>query len=165
MNKKSGIGKLIFAIVLIIGILVLFACAFINQYAKYGKNLLPELASNIKYVFLAVAVLIPVFLILFITSSFTGLRGPDISDASLLGVDFSDEVHEKAKLKSVEFSDREEIIMKSADEVEENADAAMGVHSVSKSVTKSEGGDEEVNEGGSRFYMLTEIDKQYEDYT
>ncbi|MDE7296747.1 MAG: AAA family ATPase, partial [Clostridia bacterium] len=164
MNKKSGIGKLIFAIVLIIGILVLFACAFITQYAKYGKHLLPEVASNIKYVFLAIAVLLPVFLILFIASSFTGLRGPDISDASLLGVDFSDEVHEKAKLKSVEFSDRQEIIMKSADEAKVNADAAMGVRSTGRSVSKSEG-DEEVNEGGSRFYMLTEIDKQYEDYT
>ncbi len=161
MNKKNGIGKLIFAIVLIVCTLVLFACAFINQYAKYGKNLLPALTGNMKYVFLAVAVLIPIFLILFVVSSFTALRGPDISDASLLGVDFSDEVHEKQKLKSVEFSDREEIIMKSADEVQENAGSTVA--KASKSAGKS--GEEEVNEGGSRFYMLTEIDKQYEDYT
>ncbi|MDE7296528.1 MAG: AAA family ATPase [Clostridia bacterium] len=37
-------------------------------------------------------------------------------------------------------------------------------YSTGRNVSKSEG-DEEVNEGGSRFYMLTEIDKQYEDYT
>ncbi len=39
---------------------------------------------------------------------------------------------------------------------------AAGVKAAARSADKSE---EEVNEGGSRFYMLTEIDKQYEDYT
>ena len=40
---------------------------------------------------------------------------------------------------------------------------AAGVKAAARSAGKS--GEEEVNEDGSRFYMLTEIDKQYEDYT
>jgi len=40
---------------------------------------------------------------------------------------------------------------------------AAGVKAAARSAGKS--GEEEGNEDGSRFYMLTEIDKQYEDYT
>lgn len=43
------------------------------------------------------------------------------------------------------------------------AAGAAGVKAAARSAGKS--GEEEGNEDGSRFYMLTEIDKQYEDYT
>ena len=129
---------------LVLCIFALFVCAFIVQYQKYGSKLIPALGSNIKYLFIAFAALLPVILVCLVAASAFGLDKNSLVTPEYLEVDFENK--DKKILKSVE---RQPQIIQ-----------PVAAAAPAPATEKEE--EEKAEEGGSRFYMLTEIDKEYE---
>ena len=141
-KKPSGIGKILAVGLLAAGVFALFICAFLKQYAKYGNKLVPELSSPLKFLFIGLAIFLPLLLLFLLYAVSSGTHKTDMITPEYFGIDFSED---KKKLKSVE---RPAPVL------------PQGVPIAMNAVEKAE----EEEETGSRFYMLTEIDKQYEHY-
>ncbi|MDE6667070.1 MAG: hypothetical protein K2K38_01830, partial [Clostridia bacterium] len=153
-NGNNKIAKQIALIVLIIGVFVLFVFALLRQYQIYSGKF-PAISSGIKYLYIALVVMLPVLLILLIRASFSKRDNTDLITPDYFDVDFKKLEKEKKALQSFD-------VPKSAIvEVPVNNYAPARAVSAPAPAEETEAA-EEVNEGGSRFYMLTEIDKEYE---
>ena len=149
--KKNGGGKfniwLVLLIVFIVGIFALFAAALITQYAVYGGKF-PSVGAEIKYVFIAFIIALPLLLVFLIVSAFSKKNDCSLVTPQYFGVDFEKEVQNKPKLKD----------MGGSIPVATTTSAPIITSALNKNKEEKEEG------SGSRFYMLTEIDKEYESY-
>ncbi|MDE6557851.1 MAG: AAA family ATPase, partial [Clostridia bacterium] len=150
-NDNNGYLKLVVLIILIIGLFALLAAAVI-VYFTAGAGRIPVMSSNLKYMFIAFLVLLPLLLFFLILAIFTA---PKIrANPDYFGVDFKKNEAERPKLENLD----------NYNEGEENAVPSAVRYAAAGTATKQTGPDEEVNTDGSRFYMLTEIDREYESY-
>ncbi|MDE5896796.1 MAG: AAA family ATPase [Clostridia bacterium] len=147
-KKPNGIAGVLLAGLLAAGVFVLCVFAFFRQYARYGNKLVPELASSLKFVFIGLLVLLPIVLFFLLRAVSSHLDDTDLITPDYFGVDFSEE--EKKKLRSVERPAYQPL-------------AAVQPILSAPQESEDEAGNEEES-GGSRFYMLTEIDTAYENY-
>ncbi len=145
----KGIFKIIMLIILIVGIFALFVGALIRQYAVYGGSF-PVPSSDLKYLFIGLIIILPLLLILFIKFLFGKRNNTDLVTPDYFGVNFEKMQSGKKPLRSVD-----------APKMPVKGRAA--VTSAPRQKELEEGSEEK--ETGSRFYMLTEIDKEYEEYT
>ena len=144
--------KIAFTVILVGGLFTLLIFALLKQFESYGgSGFIPRLETGMKFVFLGLALLLPVILTIILVAQCTGNHKNDMVTLEYLDVDFKEE---KKKLIS-----REDVNF--AGEGQFAKPVAAG-----KSITASNGisAEEESVEEGSRFYMLTEIDKYYEGY-
>ena len=145
--KKNGGGKfniwLVLLIVFIVGVFALFVAALITQYAVYGGKF-PSVGAEIKYVFIAFIIALPLLLVFLIVSAFSKKNDCSLVTPQYFGVDFEKEVQNKPKLKDM------------------GGSIPVATPTITSALNKNK---EEKEEGsGSRFYMLTEIDREYESY-
>ncbi len=166
-GTKSLIGKVVFAITLVTVLFALIFCAVIKQYNKYGNKNFELFRSDIKYFVVGFALLLIIMLFFFVCMAYAASNGTELATPEYFGVDFEKDAKEKEKLKSVEASDKVETALAAVNsktsEFEENGEPA----SVSVSATERAKTSENAlsSAEGSRFYMLTEIDKAYEKYS
>ncbi|MDE7379839.1 MAG: AAA family ATPase, partial [Clostridia bacterium] len=160
-NNSNGNGnlKLLILIILIIGLFVLLA---VSAYVYFGVNggVLPIISSELKYLFLAFIVLLPILLLFLILATVNSRRlfvRPDY-----FGVDFKKMDREREKLQNLDNYNPGEGNYTPRAGIQTPATAARPVPS-GQEIAKGKP-DEEVNVDGSRFYMLTQIDKEYETY-
>lgn len=146
-RKKSKKLKIFVTVTAILCLAALFVCALIVQYDKYGVKLLPSVPSWFGYICLAFVIFLPAVIILLALTACFGLDKKKLVTFDYLGVDF--ENREKEKLKSVDPDLNANYALPAA------YPAPLGT------AEKTEDG-EEAKGNGSRFYMLTEIDKEYE---
>ena len=166
MKKRDRlilIIKILVAVSLTAGLFTLIIFALLKQFEVYGgSGFLPKLSSGLKFLFLGLAAALPVILIAILFVHSSGNRKNDMVTVEYLDIDFKEE---KKTLKSVE-----EVNFAGESQFRHLPEGARkpiisGGASFSSPVSASEreeGKGEE--EGGSRFYMLTEIDKSYERY-
>ena len=172
-NKKekqpNSHGKLIGTIVAVSVFFVLLLSALIYQFESYGGRNFSLFHSDAKYLFVALLLLLIVLLVLFVFLAYARDDSADLATPEYFGVDFEKQTAEKEKLKSVEDSDRVAAALESAQQllqIDEDgrpaaADPTGSFAPLSRTAEASAGEEES---GGSRFYMLTEIDKAYEHY-
>jgi len=149
-NGNNKIAKLIVLIILIIGVFALFVFALLRQYKIYSGNF-PGISSDIKYLYIALLVLLPVLLILLIRVTFSKRGNCDLITPQYFDVDFKKLEGEKKGLRSHDAPKLANV-------------GYPNYYNAPARVSEDTEAEEEVNEGGSRFYMLTEIDKEYENY-
>ncbi len=151
-SGKNKIAKTIALIILIVGVFALLVFALLRQYGVYDGNF-PALSSGIKYLFLAFLLLLPVLLIILIILTFTKRSNTDLITPLYFDVDFKKSEGEKQPLRSF---DAPALANVNTVTVYNNAPAAPARGETEEAA--------EENDGGSRFYMLTEIDKEYAKY-
>ena len=161
-DKLFLILKIAITVLFVVGLFALLICALIKQFDAYGgSGFLPQLKNAYKYLFLALAVILPVILVIILIIHSTGNHKNDMVTFDYLDVDFRDE---KKKLKS-----REDINYAGESQYRSRPDKfnktiISGGSTALKVGAPVKDGDSEETEEGSRFYMLTEIDKEYERY-
>ena len=144
------------------GFFALLFYTLISQYRVNGGRDFVLLHSRGKYIVWGLAMALFTLTVLFIALACTrGGRSPYITPA-FFGVDFEKDEKHKEKLRSVEPSDRIEAALAS---VQAKTDEAATATVSERGEHTREAGADEADEGGSRFYMLTEIDRAYEHYT
>ncbi|MDE6505593.1 MAG: AAA family ATPase [Clostridia bacterium] len=152
--KRNGGGKfniaLVLLIIFIVGVFALFVAALITQYAVYGGKF-PSIGAEIKYVFIAFIIALPVLLVFLLIAAFSKKRDCSLVTPQYFGVDFEKEVQNKPKLKDMCGATVKPDVLQSF------ARVGADLSEASQQLKESE-------ENGSRFYMLTEIDKEYETY-
>ncbi|MDE6398096.1 MAG: hypothetical protein K2L51_02135, partial [Clostridiales bacterium] len=141
------------------GFFALFFYTLVSQYRINGGRDFALLHSRGKYIVWGLAMALFTLTVLFIALACTrGERSPYISP-EFFGVDFEKEEKHKAKLKSVEPSDRIAAALEAAQaktDAEQNvavANASGSGYAERAHKREIESGEEEEN--GSRFYMLT----------
>ena len=162
-NSGNGISlRLLILIILIIGLFVLLGAAVLAFVAS-GKRL-PLMSSNLKYLFLALIILLPLLLLFLILA--TVCRGRLKVKPDYFGVDFRKMDKERPKLENIDNYNPGETKARVP-----NAGAFAVSPSAQQAIAQPSGQevangkpDSEVNTDGSRFYMLTQIDKEYESY-
>lgn len=160
-NDNHGQLKLLLLIILIIGLFALLLLSAILYFSVDGGRV-PVVSSNLKYMFLVFIILLPLLIFLLILATVSNARAnlkPDY-----FGVDFKKMDRERPKLENIDNYNAGEAKMSARNfPVRTAMQQATAV-----STTAAQGGgkaeNEEVNVDGSRFYMLTEIDKEYENY-
>ncbi|MDE7439602.1 MAG: AAA family ATPase [Clostridia bacterium] len=168
MKKRDRfilIIKILVTILLVVGLFTLLICALLKQFASYGgSDFLPKLETGLKFLFLGLALILPIILITILIITSTGNHKNDMVTFEYLDVDFREE---RRKLKSREdINYVGEAQFRKHPELAPKTLIAGGTPTRATSVavgaqSETEEGEEE---GGSRFYMLTEIDKYYEKY-
>ena len=159
-NKNSN-AKLI---LLIIGIIIVFALFVAALYVQYGifDGHFPALDSDIKYLFLAFIILLPVILVVLIRYAIRDVY----YTADVFEVDFDELDNEKNAVLDAALNDVESDVQLTDEQYAaiKSGKAVSHIHYVTtgnKDHLEKEG---EVSDGVSRFYMLTQIDKEYEHY-
>ncbi|MDE7087497.1 MAG: hypothetical protein K2O67_04815, partial [Clostridia bacterium] len=146
-ERDNGNAKLLILIILIVGLFVLLGAAVITYFAIHGGDV-PILSSNLKYLFFAFIVLLPLLILFLILASFA--RPKSLMKPEDLGVDFKKIDRERPKLENLD---------------NYNAGEANNYTPVPVTHGAAHGEvNEDINTDGSRFYMLTQIDKEYESY-
>ena len=154
--------KIAITILLVVGLFTLLLFALLKQFDSYGGNgFIPKLQTGLKFLFLSLAAILPLILTVIIVASFTGNHKSDMVTLKYLDIDFSDE---KKKLVS-----REDVNYAGDLQFKKIPDSAIkkviAGGAGSAAPVKDGSSDASEEEEGSRFYMLTEIDKYYEHYT
>ena len=156
--------KIAITVAFVVGLFTLLIFALLKQFNIYGgSGFLPKLQTSLKFLFLGLAVMLPIILTFILIVSFTGKHRNDMVTIEYLDIDFRDE---KKKLVS-----REDINYAGESQFRKRPDNAKTIVAGGTATSHYAGGsgsvasEEEGEEGGSRFYMLTEIDKYYERYT
>ncbi len=145
--------KIAFTVMLVGGLFTLLIFALLKQFESYGgSGFIPRLETGMKFVFLGLALLLPVILTIILVAQCTGNHKNDMVTLEYLDVDFKEE---KKKLVS-----REDINFAGEGQFAKPVASAKTVIAPNGAMSE-----EEREEEGSRFYMLTEIDKYYERYT
>ena len=156
MNKKNdgkkGNSGFIVLIILIVITAALLITALVLQRNESG-SILPAIDSDFQYAFIAFLAALPLLLILLLVVSRRKRGKASSMTPRYFDVDFN-------KL------DAERERMRNFDKVPEELEGvALSRPPLAGNKPESANGEtEEVNEGGSRFYMLTQIDKEYEHY-
>ena len=158
-NNGNGNLKLVILIILIIGLFALLGASAYLYFAVKG-GALPIMSSDLKYLFLAFIVLLPLLLLFLILATVKNARL--IIKPDYFGVDFKKMDRERRKLENLDNYNPGE--SKYTPVVRAQA-ASTQVRSTptGQEIAKGKPNDE-VNVDGSRFYMLTQIDKEYESY-
>ncbi len=144
--------KIAFTVMLVGGLFTLLIFALLKQFESYGgSGFIPRLETGMKFVFLGLALLLPVILTIILVAQCTGNHKNDMVTLEYLDVDFKEEKKKLASREDINFA----------------GEGQFAKHASAKTVIASNGAtsEEESEEEGSRFYMLTEIDKYYERYT
>ncbi len=166
-GTKNLITKILIAIVFVTVLFALIFFALIKQYDKYGNKNFELFRSDIKYFVVGFALLLIIMLFFFVCMAYTASNGTALATPEYFEVDFEKDEKEKEKLKSVEASDRVESALASVKSDAVRLDGE-GRHTADSTAKKSAGvpakDSSETDTNGSRFYMLTEIDKEYERY-
>ncbi|MDE6373622.1 MAG: AAA family ATPase [Clostridia bacterium] len=157
-NGNNGNLKLLILIILIIGLFALL-CGAAYMYFVANNGTVPIMSSNLKYLFLALIVLLPMLLLFLILATVGG--GKLIINPDYFGVDFKKMDKERPKLENLDNYNPGEAKSFPAPVRAQAAAAAVGTGAGG---AQKGGKDEDINTDGSRFYMLTEIDKEYESY-
>ncbi len=154
-DKFILILKIAVTVIIVVGLFTLLIFALLRQFEIYGgSGFIPKLENWLKFIFLGLALSLPVVLTLILIIYCTGNHKNDMVTFEYLDVDFKDE---KKKLVS-----REEINFAGGSQFIKDVQPTKTVVTASAQFQTP---DEESAEDGSRFYMLTEIDKYYEKYT
>ncbi len=159
-NGNNGGLKLTVLIIAIISLFVLLGVAVV-VYFTYGDGNVPIMSSNLKYLFLGLIILLPLLLLFLILATLANIKlkvKPDY-----FGVDFKKMDRERPKLENIDNYNPGEAKYSGPAPVRQQAAAAAATNTAGGSAGSASDG-EEVNTDGSRFYMLTEIDKEYESY-
>lgn len=144
MKKQAkGYGKVIVTAVIATGFFALLVFALVTQLTTKDNRWF-AFRPEVKYALIAVIIVLLVLLILFVSIEIVGSRGTDLATPAYFGVDFQKENAKKKRRKG-----RAPVV------VAGTPDTQTTVEQTPETVTE---------EGGSRFYMLTEIDKEYEGY-
>ena len=151
-QNKFNKNKMIALILIIALIFVLFVATIVVHFNKYDGLSLSLLIKDLRWVFLAFVILLPILVFLLIRSSLDN-GNTDLVDAEYFGVNFENEYKKKKPLKIIDEKYRNKGIV--------NVDPNSLVTESSTSKKKSK---KEAQGGESRFYMLTGIDKAYENY-
>ena len=155
MTKKKY-GKTVALIIFMICVFGLLIIAISVQ--TDGGKLFEELPAGIGYFLLVIMILIPVFLILLIIATFKKKESSSHLTPDYFGVNFN-RAEEKKPIRRID----------KAKPVHIRVTPMAGEDGKEKDEEEREEREEEqtegpLEEGGSRFYMLTEIDKSYENY-
>ena len=158
-NNRNNVIKWIVILLVVGGLFGMLFYTFLKQYGENGGRDFILLRSNAKYAIIGLIIALAVLFIIFIILlRFHGGISKLITH-KFFGVNFKKDEKRKEKLKSVEQSDVVDAALAKASEQLTSVQSSSPVTSVkNKEEVESE-------EEGSRFYMLTEIDKQYENYT
>ncbi len=155
-DKFILILKIAVTVIIVVGLFTLLIFALLRQFEIYGgSGFIPKLENWLKFIFLGLALSLPVVLTFILIIYCTGNHKNDMVTFEYLDVDFKDE---KKKLVS-----REEINFAGGSQFIKDVQPTKTVVTGSAQIQTPDGETEE--DGGSRFYMLTEIDKYYEKYT
>ena len=161
-NENNGKIKLFILIILIIGLFVLLGGA-VYMYFVVNKGTVPIVSSKLKYLFLALIVLLPLLLVFLILA--TVGHGKLIANPDYFGVDFKKMDKERPKLENLDnYNPGEAKSVVPAMSFATSPATVSGAAGTAAQAAKKGGKEEEVNTDGSRFYMLTEIDNEYESY-
>ena len=155
-DDEKKYGKTVALIIFMICVFGLLIIAISVQ--TDGGKLFEELPAGIGYFLLVIMILIPVFLILLIIATFKKKEGSSHLTPDYFGVNFN-RAEEKKPIRRID----------KAKPVHIRVTPMAGEDGKEKDEEEREEREEEqtegpLEEGGSRFYMLTEIDKSYENY-
>ena len=155
-DDEKKYGKTVALIIFMICVFGLLIIAISVQ--TDGGKLFEELPAGIGYFLLVIMILIPVFLILLIIATFKKKESSSHLTPDYFGVNFN-RAEEKKPIRRID----------KAKPVHIRVTPMAGEDGKEKDEEEREEREEEqtegpVEEGGSRFYMLTEIDKSYENY-
>ena len=164
----------LFVILAILFILILVTVVY--QFDKYdGKNFIPTDDSSSAFLIISF-ILIPILLALFIGIAFTKSKNIDLATKEYFSVDFKKMDKERQPLKSMDVLDEQKNLIKNytpetvkyAPEIKEEIKTDDKNEETKIKITQTNippvSHKEETNDGESRFYMLTEIDKSMESY-
>ncbi len=180
--QKRGSNNFIKWVIVLLAICGLFALLFYTLIVRYRDNNGRDfilLRTRGKYVIWGLAAALFALLIMLIVALCARPDPTDLVPPDYFGIDFQKDEKRKEKLKSVETSDRVDAALAAARNAAadlldasgrpvEPETAYRGAQASKAVARQSEGTGEQEEEGpenGSRFYMLTEIDKAYEHYT
>ena len=168
MKKHDDNNKFGKAVALIILLICVFGCmiaAILVQFDKVG--FFTGFPSDIGYLFLVLLVLLPVLLVVLIIATFKKKGSGTHLTPDYFGVNF-DRPEEKKPIRRIDKVKPVRIrALGEAGKVEERAGEQEEAKTEESAAGAEESGEEQdlpAEEGGSRFYMLTEIDKAYENY-
>ena len=155
-DDEKKYGKTVALIIFMICVFGLLIIAISVQ--TDGGKLFEGLPAGIGYFLLVIMILIPVFLILLIIATFKKKESSSHLTPDYFGVNFN-RAEEKKPIRRID----------KAKPVHIRVTPMAGEDSKEKDEEEREEREEEqtegpLEEGGSRFYMLTEIDKSYENY-
>ena len=142
---------------LLITIAIIFILLMVSIIIQYNKNAGADFAllqSNIKYLIFALVAIIPLFLLILLATSFKKSENNDLATPDYFNVDFKKIDKEKKKLKKYDVNKKHGIV-------------PVAVVPTNKTSVPYSNDEEEISEEQteqSRFYMLTEIDKVYENF-
>ena len=159
-SGKRGNLKLLVLIILIISLFVLLVAAALTLVSA-GKDL-PVMSSDLKYLVLALIILLPLLLLFLILATLTRARLK--ASPEYFGVDFRKMDKEQPKLKNIDNYNVGESKPNIPNAGALAQSAPLGGTPVPAPAGGGNGKASEVNTDGSRFYMLTQIDKEYETY-
>ncbi len=163
-DKQQNIAKLIGIILPILVVFALFCCAVWRVFAENGGRDLPLLRSGYKYVLVGLVFALLLFAGLFALSACRRSTRTDLITPAYFGINFKKLDRTKKKLQSVEL-DVASGAMPAPESVRAAAKASGTVAQKPQAdALSADGESEEPEHEGSRFYMLTEIDKEYEHY-
>jgi MoxR-like ATPase len=155
-DDEKKYGKTVALIIFMICVFGLLIIAISVQ--TDGGKLFEELPAGIGYFLLVIMILLPVFLILLIIATFKKKESSSHLTPDYFGVNFN-RAEEKKPIRRID----------KAKPVHIRVTPMAGGDGKEKDEEEREEREEEqtegpLEEGGSRFYMLTEIDKSYENY-
>ncbi len=155
-DDEKKYGKTVALIIFMICVFGLLIIAISVQ--TDGGKLFEGLPAGIGYFLLVIMILIPVFLILLIIATFKKKESSSHLTPDYFGVNFN-RAEEKKPIRRID----------KAKPVHIRVTRMAGEDGKEKDEEEREEREEEqtegpLEEGGSRFYMLTEIDKSYENY-
>ncbi len=155
-DDEKKYGKTVALIIFMICVFGLLIIAISVQ--TDGGKLFEGLPAGIGYFLLVIMILIPVFLILLIIATFKKKESSSHLTPDYFGVNFN-RAEEKKPIRRID----------KAKPVHIRVTPMAGEDGKEKDEEEREEREEEqtegpLEEGGSRFYMLTEIDKSYENY-
>ena len=152
-QPKFNKSNLIAIIVVMAILFVLFAATVIVHFNKYDGLTLSLLIKDLRWIFLAFVVALPI-LIFFLIKASNDNGSTDMVDPEYFGVDFKKEYTDKKPLKVADDKYKGKNIV---------LDPSM-LNVPTQETPNKKKNKKEVQDGESRFYMLTQIDKAYETY-
>ena len=167
-RKKPFKSYRLLPLIIAIGIVfTLFVLAIISHFNKYDGKTLSLFSGDYKYVFMVFLLILPFALYKFISIAFSPSDNADLATPEYFGVNFKKMEEEKDKLKAV----KEPTHIDLPGYVASNQVAAPVVTEEKEDEEEIEEAPQEetiedkvLPEGESRFYMLTNIDKTYENF-
>ena len=160
------IVKLAITILLVVGLFTLLIFALLRQFDSYsGNGFIPKLKTGLKFLFLGLAAILPLILIIILVASITGNHKNDMVTFEYLDVNFREERKKLVSREDINYAGESQF-RKPPDGVKKpiivGGSTANNTAQYFPADDETDGGE---TEEGSRFYMLTEIDKYYEHYT